>query len=196
MQRFTPITILALVASVSILSARAGLSAEQPRQSQRPTSNDFDALFKADAPIVLCIDDKPTTGGQPSENAYAKAAANGFRAVLTLRSRRDGVDSLRERFMVEQNHLRYFSLPVLAALPAHEQVDEFLRLLRDKRNQPMLVNCAFAERVAPYMLIFRMVEQGWSEEKAIEEAVRSGLKAAQLRIFTRDYRTRHHLRKD
>jgi protein tyrosine phosphatase (PTP) superfamily phosphohydrolase (DUF442 family) len=195
MRRTTRITISALAASVSILSARAGFCAEPPRQSQRASASDFDALLKADAPIVLCIDDKPTTGGQPSENAYAKAAANGFRAVLTLRSRRDGVDSLRERFMAEQNHLRYFNLPVLAALPGHEQVDEFLRLLRDKRNQPMLVNCAFAERVAPYMLIFRMVEQGWSEEKAIEEAARSGLKAGQLRIFAREYSSRNKANK-
>ena len=41
----------------------------------------------------------------------------------------------------------------------------------------MLINCAFAERVAPFMLIFRIVEQGWSEDKAVEEASRSGLKA-------------------
>jgi protein tyrosine phosphatase (PTP) superfamily phosphohydrolase (DUF442 family) len=187
MRRITSITILALAASVSISSERAGLSAEQPRQSQRPTSNDFDALLKAAAPIVLCIDDKPTTGGQPSESAYAKAATNGFRAVLTLRSRRDGVDSLRERFMVEQNHLRYFNLPFLSALPAHEQIDEFLRLLRDQRNQPMLVNCAFAERVAPYMMIFRIVEQSWSEEKAVDEASKSGLRREQLQKFLRSY---------
>jgi protein tyrosine phosphatase (PTP) superfamily phosphohydrolase (DUF442 family) len=190
MQRNPRITILALVAWVTILSAHAGLSTDQPRQSQRPSAIDFDALLKADAPIVLCIDDKPTTGGQPSGDAYAKAAGNGFRAVLTLRSRRDGVDSLRERFMAEQNQLRYFNLPYLAALPSHEQVDEFLRLLRDKHNQPMLVNCAFAERVAPYMMIFRIVEQGWSEEKALEEAARSGLKTNQLRIFAREYSSR------
>ena len=187
MRRLTPITILALLAWVAILSARAGLSTEQPRQSKRPSANDFDGLLKADAPIVLCIDDKPTAGGQPSENAYAKAAANGFRAVLTLRSRRDGVDSLRERFMVEQNRLRYFNLPFLAALPTHEQIDEFLRLLRDNRNQPMLVNCAFAERVAPYMMIFRTVEQGWSEEKATDEASKSGLHREQLQKFLRSY---------
>ncbi len=178
---------LTLVAWVTILSARAGFCSEQPRQSQRPSASDFDGLLKADAPIVLCIDDKPTTGGQPSDNAYGKAAANGFRAVLTLRSRRDGVDSLRERFMVEQNHLRYFNLPVLAALPGHEQVDEFLRLLRDKRNQPMLVNCAFAERVAPYMMIFRTVEQGWSEEKAVDEAGKTGLRRDELQKFIRSY---------
>jgi hypothetical protein len=51
----------------------------------------------------------------------------------------------------------------------------------------MLINCAFAERVAPFMLIFRIVEQGWSEDKAVEEASRSGLKSAQLKKFTQEY---------
>ena len=180
---------------VAILLTRTGFGVEEPRQSQRP-ADPFESLLKADPPTVLCIDDKPTAGGQPSDLAYAKAMANGFRSVLTLRSRNDGIDPLRERLMVEKNQLRYFNLPTIASLPPMEQVDEFLRLLRDRRNQPMLVNCAFAERIAPYMMIFRMVEQGWSEDKAIEEAARSGLKASQLKIFARQYRSRHRLRKE
>lgn len=180
-------TLLAAICALAIVAFPLAGSAQEPRQSQQPTANEFEPLLKVDAPVILCIDDKPTAGGQPSDQAYAKAAANGFRAVLTLRSRRDGVDSLRERFMVEQNQLRYFNLPVLAALPRHEQVSEFLRLLRDKRNQPMLVNCAFAERVAPYMMIFRAVEQGWSEEKSIDEASKTGLRRDELQKFLRSY---------
>ena len=181
--------------SVTILTTISGIAAEEPRQSQRPPT-ELDSLLKVDPPIVLCIDDKPTTGGQPTEDAYTKAMANGFRSVLTLRSRNDGVDLLRERVMVEKSQLRYFNLPTNSIVPRIEQVDEFLRLLRDKGNQPMLINCAFAERVAPYMMIFHIVEQGWSDDKSIEEAARSGLRADQLRIFLRQYRIRHHLRKD
>ncbi len=164
----------------------AGL-AQESRQSQKPAAGEFDSLLKVDAPIILCIDDKPTAGGQPSDQAYAKAAANGFRAVLTLRSRSDGVDLLRERFMVEKNQLRYFNLPVLASLPKLTQIDEFLALLRDKRNQPMLINCDFAERVAPYMMIFNLVERGWTEERAVEEASKSGLRRKSLQELARNY---------
>ncbi|HYA30247.1 MAG TPA: hypothetical protein VEI95_15615, partial [Acidobacteriota bacterium] len=181
--------------SVTILTTTSGIAAEEPRQSQLPTT-ELDTLLKVDPPIVLCIDDKPTTGGQPTEDAYTKAMANGFRSVLTLRSRNDGVDLLRERLMVEKSQLRYFNLPTNSIVPRIEQVDEFLRLLRDKGNQPMMINCAFAERVAPYMMIFHIVEQGWSDDKSIDEAARSGLRADQLRIFLRQYRIRHHLKKD
>jgi hypothetical protein len=51
----------------------------------------------------------------------------------------------------------------------------------------MLINCAFAERVAPFMMILRISGQGWSEEKAVEEASRSGLKGDQLKKFAKDY---------
>jgi protein tyrosine phosphatase (PTP) superfamily phosphohydrolase (DUF442 family) len=170
---------LAIVALL-VAPARTG-------SGQEPPSNQFPRSVKVEAPIVLCIDDKPAVGGQPTHSAYAKAAANGFRSVLTLRAPKDGVDAMRERFLVEQNKLSYFNIPAPVKLPRYSQVDEFLKLVREPANHPMLINCAFAERVAPFMLIFRIVEQGWSEDKAVEEASRSGLKSAQLKKFTQEY---------
>jgi protein tyrosine phosphatase (PTP) superfamily phosphohydrolase (DUF442 family) len=174
--------ILFVTTIFGVCSARAEL-----RQSEPPSGHQIDPLFKVDLPIVLCIDDKPSVGGQPSGGAYAKAAVNGYRSVLTLRSKQDGVDVVRERLMVEHNKMRYFNIPATGKLPRPERVDEFLSLVRDKANHPMLVNCAFAERVAPFMMILRISEQGWSEEKAVEEASRSGLKGDQLKKFAKDY---------
>ena len=37
------------------------------------------------------------------------------------------------------------------------------------------------------MMIYRVVEQGWSEEKAYEEAVRIGLKKKHSKKFAKDY---------
>lgn len=182
--RLKSLAVLNLVLAISLMPVEAFV--QERRQSQTPSS-EFESFIKVDAPIVLCIDDNPSPGGQPSDQAYAKAAANGFRAVLTLRSRSDGVDLLRERFMVEKTQLRYFNLPVLSPLPKPTQIEEFLGLLRDKRNQPMLINCAFAERVAPYMMIFNLVERGWTEERAVEEASKSGLRRESLQEFARHY---------
>ena len=168
----------------------AGASQAGSQQSANPFATQLERAFKIEAPVVLCIDDKPTVGGQPSTSAYAKAAANGFRSVLTLRTASDGVNLVRERFMVEQNKMRYFNILAAKTLPRREQVDEFLRLVRSKDNQPMLINCAFAERVAPLMMIFRILDQGWSEQRAIEEASRSGLKSDSLKKFANEYLAR------
>jgi protein tyrosine phosphatase (PTP) superfamily phosphohydrolase (DUF442 family) len=170
-----------------ILGSTISFAAAITQQSERPRSDQVEQLIKIDAPVVLCIDDKPVAGGQPSGQAYARAAASGYRSVLTLRSDKDGVDPLRERLLVEQQKMRYFNLPATTKLPRVEQVDEFLGLVRDSANHPMLINCAFAERVAPLMMIFRITDQGWSKERAIEEASKSGLKGDQLEKFAKDY---------
>ena len=164
------------------------ISLAAAQQTQQPNNNLIDSLTReVPAPVVLCIDDKPTGGGQPSAEAYAKAATNGFRSVLTLRGPKDGVDLTRERLVVEQNKLRYFNIRYYADFPQREQVDEFLKLARDPLNQPMLVNCAFAERVAPLMMMFRIVQQGWSEDRALEEARHSGLESAKLKRLAKNY---------
>jgi protein tyrosine phosphatase (PTP) superfamily phosphohydrolase (DUF442 family) len=160
-----------------------------PRRSEQPPIGLLDLNSQVNVPVILCIDDKPTVGGQPSGDAYAKAAANGFRSVLTLRSPKDGVDTLRERFLVESKGMRYFNIASVNALPSPKQIDEFLQFAREPANHPMLINCAFAERVTPYMMIFRIREEGWSEEKALAEAVRLGQPREQMRKFARSYLT-------
>ncbi|MGZ8424954.1 MAG: fused DSP-PTPase phosphatase/NAD kinase-like protein [Candidatus Binatia bacterium] len=173
----------ALVAS---LAASAPVE-NPPRRSERLPPGQLNLKTIVNVPVVLCIDDKPTVGGQPSGEAYAKAAANGFRSVITLRSPKDGVDTLRERFLVENNRMRYFNIPTVSAIPTTKQVDEFLQTARDPTNHPMLINCAFAERVAPYMMMFRIQEEGWTEEKALEEAIRLGRTRDEMRKLARSY---------
>src|SRR4030095_6517323 len=125
--------------------------------------------------------------GHPAREAYAKAAASGFKSILSLRTANEGIDLARERSQVESNKLRYFNIPVNSSSPRPEQADEFLRIARDKANHPMLVNCATANRVGAFMMIFRVVDQGWSEEKALEEATKIGLRGEELKKFAKDY---------
>ncbi len=162
-------------------------SGAQAQQSAPPSQVPIEQLIQVDVPVVLCIDDNPAAGGQPTRGAYAKAAAHGYQSILTLRSGKDGIDRGRERAMVERENLRYFNIPIAAANPQPAQVDAFLKLVRDKSNHPMLINCAAAERVAPLMTMFRIVEQGWSEEKALDEAARTGVNRERLRKFAQDY---------
>lgn len=143
--------------------------------------------LSTDVPRVLCLDENFATGGQPTGEAYVKAAANGFRSVLSLRTNAEGVDLVFERARVESSKMRYFNIPVNGSSPRAEQADEFLRIARDKTNHPMLVNCSSANRVGAFMMILRVVDQGWSEDKALEEAVKIGLSSDNLKKFAKDY---------
>jgi protein tyrosine phosphatase (PTP) superfamily phosphohydrolase (DUF442 family) len=169
--------------------------AAQAQQSDRPRLDQIEQSLKADVPRLMCLDDRFTTGGQPTDQAYTKAAASGFRSVLSLRAGSEGVDLFRERAVVEKNNMRYFNIPVITSAPRPEQADEFLRLVKEPSNHPMLINCASANRVGAFMMIYRVLEQGWSEDKAVSEAYKIGLSSEGLKKFAHQYIAQHQQKK-
>jgi protein tyrosine/serine phosphatase len=88
---------------------------------------------------------------------------------------------------VEKTGLRYFNIPVVSSAPRAEQADEFIRLVKEQSNHPVLINCASANRVGAFMMIYRVLEQGWSQEKALEEALKIGLRGDELKKFAQSY---------
>jgi protein tyrosine phosphatase (PTP) superfamily phosphohydrolase (DUF442 family) len=177
-----PLTVLIMV---FCLGVSAG-AAEAPG-ADRARLGQIEGYLKADVPRLVCLDADFSTGAQPMEQAYAKAAASGFRAVLSLRVPDEGINLARERMLVETANMRYFNIPVISAAPRAAQADEFITVLKDKSNHPMLINCASANRVGAFMMIYRVLEQGWSEDKALEEAKKIGLTSEGLKKFARDY---------
>ena len=177
--------LISQILSILALSAVA-VAAEIPG-SERARLDQIEGSLKSDVPRVLCLDGSFTTGGQPTDQAYYKVAASGFKSVLSLRSANEGVDLARERSTVQKHNLRYFNIPVISSAPRPEQADEFLRVVQDKSNHPMLINCASANRVGAFMMIFRVLEQRWPEDKALEEAVKIGLTGEGLKKFAQEY---------
>ena len=180
MNRFLLAVAASVVISTSVIAAE-----QQPKDRAR--LDQIEQSLKSDVPRVLCLDDNFATGGQPSEQAFAKVAASGFHSVLSLRAAGEGIDLTKERALVEKTGLRYFNIPVVSTAPRAEQADEFIRLVKEKSNHPMLINCASANRVGAFMMIYRVVEQGWSEEKALDEALKIGLRGDELKKFAQSY---------
>jgi protein tyrosine phosphatase (PTP) superfamily phosphohydrolase (DUF442 family) len=175
---------------LTILLSGAVFAAVAP-QSERARLDKIEYSLKPDVPRILCLDKDFATGAQPTDRAYAKAAANGFRSVLSLRASNEGVDLARERSLVEKTKMRYYNIPVVPSAPRPEQADEFIRLVKDPSNHPMLINCASANRVGAFMMIYRVLEQDWPEKKALDEAVRIGMSSEGLKKFAQDYIAQH-----
>jgi len=106
--------LLAVVASVAV--STSGIAAEQ-QPKDRGRLDQVERYLKSDVPRVLCLDDNFATGGQPSEQAFAKVAASGFHSVLSLRTAAEGIDLIKERALVEKTGLRYFNIPVVSTAP-------------------------------------------------------------------------------
>lgn len=177
---------------IAIISLLLAVQIALAGQSKSERLAEIESALKDDVPRMLCIDNNFATGAQPTENAYSKLAANGFRSVLNLRTAQEGAD--REREPVEKSGLRYINIPVLTSALNNEQVEEFIKVVGEKSNHPMLIHCASANRVGAFWMIYRVVDQGWSQEKAYEEATRIGLTSPVLRKFAEDYIASHKQR--
>ena len=162
----------------------ASLSAFQ--ESSRERLDKIEAALKPDVPRILCVNEKFATAAQPADAAFGKLAANGFRSVLNLRTGSEGADLERERSLVEAAGMRYVNIPVVPSAPKPEQVDAFIKAVTDAANQPMLIHCASANRVGAFWMIYRVVEQSWPEDKALEEAARIGLTNPTLKAFAHE----------
>ena len=80
----------------SMLVSISAHAADAPK-SNRARLDQIERSLKADVPRILCLDDDFASGAQPTDQAYAKVAASGFRSVLSLRTGNEGVDLARER---------------------------------------------------------------------------------------------------
>lgn len=168
-----------IIGSIALSAASAQQGREKLDQVQQS--------LKDDVPNILCVNESFATGGQPTDSAFAKLAAHGYRSVLSLRTASEGIDLKQEQAAVEKAGLRYISVPVVSSAPKPEMVDDFVKAVKNKDNQPMLIHCGSANRVGAFWMIYRVVDQGWPEEKALEEAVKIGLRSPVLKTFAHEY---------
>ena len=131
-----------------------------------------------------------STAAQPTLDELARLKAEGYKAIINLRTPREH-DAAAEEARAKELGLRYFNIPVVYMDPKDEQVDEFLKLTDDPKNRPVLIHCTMAIRVSAFWMIRRVLRDAWSVDKAEEEAVRLGLSAQHLKKFARDYIESH-----
>lgn len=139
----------------------------------------------------LKVNDDFCTGAQPRPEHLAKLKADGVKAIINLRQPSEH-RAEEEEAEAKKAGLRYFNIPVAFSSPKDEQVDEFLKITDDPANRPAYIHCALAIRVGAFWLIRRVLRDGWTFEKAEEEAKKIGLEnAPHLNEFARKYIESH-----
>lgn len=121
--------------------------------------------------------DGVTTGGQPSAEALAAIAEQGFAAVIDLRSAEEdrGFD---EAATVEGLGMSYVSLPVSGAGGvSYENANALDRILADI-DGPVLVHCASSNRVGA-LLALRAKLNGADDQEALALGADAGLTGLQ-----------------
>lgn len=143
---------------------------------------------KVDA-VVAC-------GGATETSALEGLAKDGFKSVINLRQATEAnVNIEQNSAKAKELGLKYIHIPFNTQQLDPKVIDSFLAAIADKNNQPAYVHCGSASRVGSVWLAKRVVQDGWSVEKATEEAKAIGLRGEPLEKFALDYIAAHKNKK-
>jgi uncharacterized protein (TIGR01244 family) len=168
-----------LMAAVAVLLL-SGVLLAQTKQERAGIVN----FTKVDA-VVAC-------GGATETTALEGLSKDGFKSVINLRLASENnanIDLNAAR--AKELGLKYVHIPFNGQQPDPKVVDQFLAAIADKSNQPAYVHCGSASRVGAAWLVKRVLQDGWTVEKATEEAKFIGLRSEPLEKFALDYIAKH-----
>jgi len=169
-----------LITSALVLSLST-LAFAQVTKQERPGIVNFS---RVDA-VVAC-------GGATDTAALDGLAKDGFKSVINLRQASENNANIEQNTAkAKELGLKYIHIPFNAQQPDPKVVDQFLAAIADKSNQPAYVHCGSASRVGSVWLVKRVLQDGWTVEKATEEAKAIGLRGEPLEKFALDYIASH-----
>jgi uncharacterized protein (TIGR01244 family) len=129
-------------------------------------------------------------GGQPTAAGLRNLAKLGVKSVIDLQA--PGENRIKEKELVESLGMRYFSLPMGRGFGVDpEQIHATLKLLDNAEHGPVFVHCRKGhDRTGVVIACFRIAHDGWSNDKAIQEANACKMNRLQIskRRFILDYR--------
>jgi uncharacterized protein (TIGR01244 family) len=113
--------------------------------------------------------------GQPSADDFAIAKKSGIKTVINLRT--PGEMRFDEKGVLKGLGLEYYYLPFAAPDTLKDEIfDKSLKVLGDKKKQPVLIHCASANRVGAIWLVHRVLTDKVPYDKALKEAKEVGLR--------------------
>jgi uncharacterized protein (TIGR01244 family) len=115
------------------------------------------------------VDDAIGTSGQPTEAQLAGVASAGFRTVINLALHDDPRYSLPdEAATVRSLGMNYVHIPVQFATPTEQDLLAFFDAMDAHGGEKVWIHCAANMRVSAFLGLYRVVRQGWPQDKAFE----------------------------
>jgi uncharacterized protein (TIGR01244 family) len=167
--------------AIALLCLLAGAAAAQVTTETVPGVTNFRQVRST----VACA-------GATTPEAMRAVKDMGFASVVNLRqaSEKDA-DIEAAAASARTAGLKYIHIPMNGASPDAAVLDRFLEAAREAENQPMFVHCATGNRAAAVWLVKRVLVDGWTTDRAIEEAAALGLRSEPLKQFALDYIAAH-----
>ena len=130
------------------------------------------------------------TGGQPTAGQLRALHEAGGEIVLDLRDPMEPrvVD---EPAVVQSLGMEYVNVPVRAGSLDDATLEQILSVLRSAGNRTVFVHCGSGNRVGGAIIAHLILDHQIEEEDAIEQAMRVGLRSAEIMEWGLDYARRN-----
>jgi protein tyrosine phosphatase (PTP) superfamily phosphohydrolase (DUF442 family) len=129
-------------------------------------------------------------GGQPSASNLAALGAAGGGIVLDLRDPMEP-RPLDEPAVASAAGLEYVNIPVTGSTQTDTTIDRIRDVLRGAGGRTVFVHCGSGNRVGAALIPYLILDQGFDEEDAVNQAMRVGLRSAELMEWGLDYARRN-----
>jgi protein tyrosine phosphatase (PTP) superfamily phosphohydrolase (DUF442 family) len=119
------------------------------------------------------------TGGQPNAQQLQALKEAGGGLVLDVR---DPMESrpVDEPTLVRQLGMEYVNIPVGAGSLDDTTLERILTVLRQAGDRTVFFHCGSGNRVGGALIPYFMLDMGLGEEDAVEQAMRVGLRSAEI----------------
>jgi len=150
--------------------------------------------FQAVTGVVNACQVLPTvvTGGQPMPSHLEALKSAGCGVILDIRDPMEP-RPFDEPALVRQLGMQYVNIPVTAGRLNDDTLERIRQTLRDAGEQPVFFHCVSANRVGGALIPYLIIDLGMEEEDAVTEAMRVGLRSAEMMEWGLDYARRQRL---
>jgi protein tyrosine phosphatase (PTP) superfamily phosphohydrolase (DUF442 family) len=115
----------------------------------------------------LRIDERLATGGQPSEEELAAAAADGVEVVINLALHDDPRYALPdETGCVQGLGMKYVHIPVQFDNPTEDDLAAFCDVMDSNQGRKTLLHCAANKRATVFLGLYRAIRHKWPHDRA------------------------------
>jgi protein tyrosine phosphatase (PTP) superfamily phosphohydrolase (DUF442 family) len=133
---------------------------------------------------------KVITGGQPNAVQLRALKNAGAGIVLDVRDPMEP-RPVDEPAVVRELGMDYVNVPVRAGSLDDATLERILSVLRNAGERTVFFHCGSGNRVGGALIPYFMLDQKMEEEEAVDQAMRVGLRSAEMMEWGLDYARRH-----
>jgi protein tyrosine phosphatase (PTP) superfamily phosphohydrolase (DUF442 family) len=148
--------------------------------------------FQAVSGVANACQILPTviTGGQPNAAQLRALKDAGGGIVLDLRDPMEP-RPVDESAVVRELGMEYVNVPVRAGSLDDATLERILGVLRSAGERMVFFHCGSGNRVGGALIPYFILDQNMEEQDAVDQAMRVGLRSAEIMEWGLDYARRH-----